>query len=108
MSLNTNSIFELVQKFNKLEPVDKNNFSEADVGTKFILPLLEILGWNKEKTDPKEIQEQKRDESGKPTDYILCPDGIEKIVVEIKSLNDKCSYLQNNCDDEDLSCDLLH
>lgn len=87
MNLNINSISEIVKKFENLRPIDKNNFSEADVGTKFVLPLLSILGWDKEKTNPKEIKEQKRDAMGKPTDYILCTDGIEKIVVEIKSLN---------------------
>ena len=48
MKINTNSISELILKFENLEPVEKNNYSEADVGTKFVLPLLEILGWNKE------------------------------------------------------------
>jgi predicted type IV restriction endonuclease len=97
MKINTNSISELILKFENLEPVEKNNYSEADVGTKFVLPLLEILGWNKEKTDPKEIKEQKRDTSGKPTDYLLCPSGIDKIVVEIKSFNKSLDdyYLKN-------------
>lgn len=87
MNLNKNSISEIINKFKKLDSINKNSFSEADVGTKFVLPLLQILGWDKEKTDPKEIKEQRRDATGKPTDYILCLNGIEKIVVEIKSLN---------------------
>jgi len=91
-------ISTLVQKFEELDPVDKNHYSEADVGTKFVLPLLGILGWDKESTDPKEVKEQKRDPTGKPTDYTLCPDGKDKIVVEIKKFSKKLDdyYIKNN------------
>ena len=41
-------------------------FSESDVGSKFILPLLEALGWNTKKID--EVKEQQRTLTG-PVDY---------------------------------------
>ena len=96
--LDINAISELIRKFEKLEPVEKNNFTEAEVGTKFVLPLLQILGWDKERTHPKEVKEQKRDSTGKPTDYTLCPSGIDKIVVEIKSFSKSLDdyYIKNN------------
>jgi hypothetical protein len=35
----------------------ERNYSEADVGSKFILPLIKTFGWNTENID--EVKEQK-------------------------------------------------
>ena len=60
-------------------------FAEADVGSKFILPLLEILGWNTRNID--EVQEQRRTLTG-PVDYALKLFKRPKLVVEMKRLSE--------------------
>jgi hypothetical protein len=60
-------------------------FSEADVGSKFVLPLLEALGWNTKSID--EVKEQKRTLTG-PADYSLNIRGAPRIVVEIKKFTE--------------------
>jgi len=73
---------ELVEGYNSLVRDGKTQkFSEADVGSKFILPFLEVLGWNIRNID--EVREQRRTLTG-PADYSLNVAGIPKLVVEIK------------------------
>jgi hypothetical protein len=63
----------------------KDQFSEADVGSKFILPFLEALGWDIKNID--EVKEQKRTLTG-PVDYSLSLFGKPKLVVEIKRFDE--------------------
>jgi type I restriction-modification system DNA methylase subunit len=69
----------------RLEEVMKDgkerDYSEADVGSKFILPLIEKLGWSIENID--EVKEQQRTLVG-PADYSLNIDKKHKILIEIK------------------------
>ena len=69
----------------RLEEVMKDgkerDYSEADVGSKFILPLIEKLGWSIESID--EVKEQKRTLIG-PVDYSLNIDKKPKILIELK------------------------
>ena len=64
------------------------DYSEQDTATKFIKPLLEILGWDTH--DIFEVKEQVKveisDEQSKFADCVLYRDGKPYIVLEIKSL----------------------
>ncbi len=97
MSINESDLSTLVTKFSNLDSLEIGRYTESDVGSTFIIPLLKQLGWNIEATNPKEVREQKRDGVGRPTDYTLVIDDNDKIVVEIKrfdkSLDDH--YLRN-------------
>ena len=76
------SIADLVADFQSLPPEKKKTFTEADVGTKFVLPLLEKLGWDIHNID--EVREQHRTLTGL-SDYELLINKRNKIIVEIKS-----------------------
>jgi type I restriction-modification system DNA methylase subunit len=73
---------KLVDRFEQvLSSGKEGTFSEADVSSKFILPLLDILGWNI--NDINEVKEQRRTLSG-PADYALAIDRKPRLVVELK------------------------
>lgn len=75
-------IRELIETYNKLVRDSKiAKFSEADVGSKFILPFFEALGWDVKNID--EVREQRRTLTG-PVDYSLNVNKFPKMVVEIK------------------------
>jgi len=77
-------IAELVKRYSDVAAAGKiPQFSEADVGSKFILPLLEALGWDTKNID--EVKEQKRTLTG-PADYSLNVRKAPKVIVEIKKL----------------------
>ncbi|MEM5867758.1 MAG: N-6 DNA methylase [Candidatus Aenigmatarchaeota archaeon] len=81
---------ELVNRFNELSRDGKlDEFSEADVGSKFILPFLEALGWNIRDID--EVREQKRTLVG-PVDYSLNVNKKPKVVVEIKKFSESLDH----------------
>lgn len=77
---------QLVQSYDKVVRSSKlKEFSEADVGSKFILPFLEMLGWDVRNID--EVKEQRRTLTG-PADYSLNVNRKPKIVVEIKKFTE--------------------
>jgi type I restriction-modification system DNA methylase subunit len=79
-------IRELVESFDSLVRDGKiPKFSEADVGSKFILPFLEALGWDVRNID--EVSEQRRTLTG-PVDYSLNVNRLPKLVVEIKRFDE--------------------
>ena len=79
-------IRDLVQRYDDAVTKDQiSQFSEADVGSKFILPLLEALGWDTNNID--EVKEQKRTLTG-PADYSLNVRKTPKVIVEIKKLTE--------------------
>ena len=79
-------LVELVIRFEQVCSSGKEeSFSEADVSSKFILPLLEILGWNINDVD--EVKEQRRTLSG-PADYTLAIDRKPRLVVELKKFTE--------------------
>jgi type I restriction-modification system DNA methylase subunit len=79
-------IRDLIERYNAAVIKDKvSQFSEADVGSKFILPLLEALGWDTKNID--EVKEQKRTLTG-PADYSLNVRKTPKVIVEIKKLTE--------------------
>ena len=81
-----NQIAEIVNRYNDALATGKTKqFSEADVGSKFILPVLEALGWDTKNID--EVKEQKRTLTG-PADYSLNLRKTPKIIVEIKKLTE--------------------
>jgi type I restriction-modification system DNA methylase subunit len=63
----------------------KADFSEADVGSKFILPLIDALGWDIRNID--EVKEQRRTLTG-PVDYSLNLNLRAKLFVEIKRFDE--------------------
>ena len=76
----------LVDRFEQVRRSGKEGtFSEADVSSKFILPLLEILGWNI--NDINEVKEQRRTLSG-PVDYTLALNRKLCLVVELKKFTE--------------------
>ena len=79
-------IRELIENYDTLVRNGKiPKFSEADVGSKFILPFLEALGWDVRNID--EVREQKRTLTG-PVDYSLNVNRLPKLVVEIKRFDE--------------------
>lgn len=76
---------DLVDIVNRFEQVLKSgkeaDFSEADVSSKFILPLLDALGWKTKDID--QVKEQKRTLSG-PVDYTLAIDRKPRLLLELK------------------------
>jgi hypothetical protein len=80
-------IAELVKRYNDaFIKGTVSQFSEADVGSKFILPLLEALGWDTKNID--EVKEQKRTLTG-PADYSLNVRKTPKVIVEIKKFTEE-------------------
>jgi len=80
-------IKKLVNNYNSLAREGKlSQFSESDVGSKFILPFLEALGWDTKNID--EVREQRRTLTG-PADYSLNVNRRPKIVIEIKKFGEK-------------------
>lgn len=79
-------IRDLVERYNQVLREGKiRSFSEPDVGSKFILPFIDALGWDIKNID--EVKEQKRTLTG-PADYTLNVKGTPKLVVEIKRFDD--------------------
>ncbi|HEX7033054.1 MAG TPA: N-6 DNA methylase, partial [Nitrososphaera sp.] len=80
-------IAQLVGEFQQLVAEGRTGeFSEADVGSKFILRLLAALGWNTNNID--EVKEQKMTLSG-PADYSLSLKRKPVILYEIKGFDVK-------------------
>ncbi len=79
-------IQQLVDKYaDILNRGKKSQFSEADVGSKFILPLLSALGWDTRNID--EVKEQRRTLTG-PVDYSLNVGKRPKLLVELKKFDE--------------------
>ena len=77
---------ELVSRFEQIQSSGKEGtFSEADVSSKFILPLLDILGWDT--SNINEVKEQRRTLSG-PADYTLAINKKLRLVVELKKFTE--------------------
>lgn len=77
---------DIVNRFEKILTVGKeSSFSEADVSSKFILPLLDALGWNTKDID--QVKEQKRTLAG-PVDYTLAIDRKPRLLLELKKFTE--------------------
>lgn len=76
-------IKSLVEKYNRLTQKERKDYTEADTGTKLVLPLLRALGWDIE--SGSEVKEQQR-QLNKPADIVLLTNGIPRIVVELKQI----------------------
>ena len=63
----------------------QKEFSETDVSTKFMLPLLEALGWDIRNID--EVKEQRKTLSG-PADYSLNLHKRPRLVLELKRFDE--------------------
>ena len=79
-----NDIKELVTRFKNIKDKDIKKWSESDVCTKFILPLMEALGWDQK--DPNEIIEQRNTGDGY-ADFIFNINAKNVLVLEAKSFD---------------------
>jgi hypothetical protein len=81
---------DLTDIVNRFEQVLKSGkeatFSEADVSSKFILPLLDAFGWKTQDID--QVKEQKRTLSG-PVDYTLSTDRKPRLLLELKRFTEE-------------------
>lgn len=76
----------LVSRFEQVRNSGKEEaFSEADVSSKFILPLLDTLGWAINDID--EVREQRTTLSG-PADYSLAIDKKPRLILELKKFTE--------------------
>jgi type I restriction-modification system DNA methylase subunit len=81
------SLADLVNRFEEvLRSGQEAAFSEADVSSKFILPLLDALGWNTK--DINEVKEQRRTLSG-PVDYTLAINRKPCLLLELKKFTEE-------------------
>lgn len=80
-------IQQLIENYNQIvSRGKKSQYSEADVGSKFILPLLSALGWDVTKIE--DVKEQRRTLSG-VADYSLLNIGsTSKIFLELKKFDE--------------------
>lgn len=79
--ISTEDLEKLIKKYNRLSTDDKKKYSESDVSTKFIQPLIKILGWNVD--DINEVREQRTAGVGR-ADFVLALENEPKIVIETK------------------------
>jgi len=85
-NIDKNIIQQLIIEYDQIVKDGKlSQFSEADVGAKFILRLVSALGWDINNID--EFKEQKRTLTG-PADYSLNVHGKPKIIIEIKNFRE--------------------
>lgn len=81
------NLADIVSRFDQVLKSGKEEaFSEADVSSKFILPLLDALGWNTKDID--QVKEQKRTLSG-PVDYTLATDRKPRLLLELKRFTEE-------------------
>jgi len=81
------SFGDLVNRFEKIFRSGREAaFSEADVSSKFILPLLDALGWDTKNID--EVKEQRRTLSG-PVDYTLAINRKPRLLLELKKFTEE-------------------
>lgn len=86
-------IAELAEKYRKdIAEGKRGLFTEQDVGSKFIMPLLEALGWDTKNID--EVREQRRTLTG-PADYFLNISKVPEPVVEIKKFDEDLDAKRN-------------
>ncbi len=78
---------QLIESYNQIvSGGKKSQYSEADVGSKFILPLLSALGWDVTKIE--DVKEQRRTLTG-VADYSLLNIGsVSKIFLELKKFDE--------------------
>lgn len=77
---------ELLAQYDDARATGKEaQYSEADVSSKLIMPLLGVLGWNVRSID--EVKEQRRTISG-PVDFTLSIDRKPRLLLELKRLTE--------------------
>jgi len=84
------SIKKLVDDFERLKGAAPEDFDEAQLGTSYVEPLWEALGWNVR--DPREVVKEKRVHlraSAKHADYCFQLSGKPQFVVETKDFRKK-------------------
>jgi len=80
-------IQQLIESYNSVVRAGKKaEYSEADVGSKFILPLLSALGWAVSKIE--DVKEQRRTLTGVADYSLLNIGGTSKIFLELKKFEE--------------------
>ncbi|MGB9853783.1 MAG: Eco57I restriction-modification methylase domain-containing protein [Candidatus Bathyarchaeales archaeon] len=78
---------QLVESYDSIVRLDrKAEYSEADVGSKFILPLLSALGWDVTKIE--DVKEQRRTLTGVADYSLFNVGGTAKIFLELKKFTE--------------------
>lgn len=78
---------KLIENYNSIVREGKKSlYSEADVGSKFILPLLKALGWDITKIE--DVKEQRRTLTGVADYTLLNRSGTSKIFLELKKFEE--------------------
>jgi hypothetical protein len=80
-------IRQLIESYDAVVRLGKRaEFSEADVGSKFILPLLGVLGWDVTKIE--DVKEQRRTLTGVADYSLFNVGGTAKIFLELKKFEE--------------------
>lgn len=78
---------QLIESYDSIVRAGKKaEYSEADVGSKFILPLLSALGWDVSKIE--DVKEQRRTLTGVADYSLLNVGGTSKIFLELKKFEE--------------------
>jgi len=78
---------QLIRNYDSVVQAGKRGeFSEADVGSKFILPLLSALGWDTARIE--DVKEQRRTLTGVADYSLLNVGGTSKIFLELKKFEE--------------------
>jgi hypothetical protein len=83
------SLEKLIKNINKLKNKDIN---EAQTKDYLIRPFFELLGWDF--SNPDEVVPEESDSSGKRPDYSFYIDGLPKILIEAKPLNNQINDIK--------------
>jgi len=78
---------QLIESYDSIVRMGKKaEYSEADVGSKFILPLLSALGWDVAKIE--DVKEQRRTLTGVADYSLFNVGGTAKIFLELKKFEE--------------------
>jgi len=89
LSVDGAGIHELVTKYQEgRSEYEKDSYNETSTREDFISPMLRALGWDVENREQRRqslrtVKQEWRRGTGYP-DYILCIDGVDKVVIEVK------------------------
>ena len=78
------ALIRLIHRYRRLPRDKRDDMTEQETCTKFILPVLKALGWDVENID--DVREQHRTAYG-PSDYELLTDGVPRVVIETKRIS---------------------
>ena len=78
------ALIKTIRRYHRMSQDRRDDMTEQETCTKFILPMLKALGWDVESID--DVRERHRTAYG-PSDYELLTGGMPRVVVETKRLS---------------------